>query len=477
MQTVLNLAYHKDLKDKNNLRIKEQEKQYQYYAGNAHELKLFLITALEKTYKPDDVKDMQLQWVNITKKIVDQMSIVYLEPAQRKLMKDDDTDDDLTKYYNDLMPIDMNNSDKRAHRLAKLHNTSLTQVMFDKHTGKFRYKTLPSYLYQIKYDGDRLTEVSYDKYFHDSGEDILYTVVWTDETLLRRDALGNESTLPDKDDTENPFGVLPFSFLRLKESIDFWGEGESDVVNVNEQVNLLLTKLINRDIILGTEGTTITTNLGLNKKGDIKDGRREIRIGVGHPINVEGVKSDDVLPSIQHIGFDPHIVEVKETIDWYIRTIANFNGLNPSNILSEIKDTSDYQKVMDAVEQMEIRKDDIEPCRIYEHNRFNITRIVNNKFVGTETGRQYKLKEIPEDTEFMVDFADIEIHLTPKDQRDDWDWKLKNNLITLKDILKKQNPDLNDEQITEQLENNKLLNSKLGGRMGMFELLTEGQSQ
>ena len=470
---IINLTYHKDVGDKNTLRVDEQEKQYVYYVGDSFDIKVHLIKALELSYASKDVKDMQLQYVNITEKIIDQMSIVYLSPAIRKLMKDEVEDEELTKYYNDLMPIDINSSDKLLHRLAKLNNTSLAHVIFDEHKGKFRYKVIPSYLYDIKYDGDRLTEVSYDKYFVENGEDVKYTVFWTEELLYRRDAYSNTLPLPGNEDIENPFGVIPFPFIKLKDSVDFWGEGQSDVVNVNEQINLLLTKLINRDIILGSEGTLLTINLNLGQKGEIVDGVREVRAGVGHPINTEGVKVDDVTPSMQHISFDPQIEKIRSAIDWYIKLIANFNGLNPSTILSEVKDTSDYQKVMDAVEQMEIRRDDIEPCRVFEQERFNITRIINNKFVGTPEGKKWKLREIPEDVNLFVDFADIEVHLTPTDQRAKWDWELKNNLITIKDIAREINPDLTDEQIDEQLKDNKLVNSTLGGTLGTFELLAQ----
>ena len=126
---------------------------------------------------------------------------------------------------------------------------------------------------------------------------------------------------------------------------------------------------------------------------------------------------------------------------------------------------------MDAVDQMEVRKDDVEPCRAFEEERFKITKIMNNKLVGTPGGEG--LKEIPEEASLFVDFADIEVQKTPQDKRDDYDWKLEKNLISLLDIVKEENPDLTDEQAEEVLTKNRAANSTLGGTASRFELLTQ----
>ena len=470
LHSVLELSYHKDQFDKNNIRVDEQEMQYRYYSGDAHNIKLLLTEVLGITYAQENIEEMQLQWINITEKIINQMSVVYLEPAMRKIVVNEDESEDLTKYYHTIIPMDINSSDKQAHRLAKLHNTSLPHVLYDEKKKRFKYKTIPSYLYNVKSEGGDLTEVSYDKYFDNE----FFTVVWTEDEHYRVDAFDNRSALPGRDKEDNPFKIIPFPKLRLKNSVDFWGEGQNDLINVNEQVNLLLTKLVNSDVIMGTEGTMFTVNLGLDKKGEVEEGIRKIRTGRKHPISVEGAKVEDVQPSMSHVTTDPHIQDVQLMIDWYIRMIANFKGLNPNAVLSQVKDTSDFQKLMDAVEQMEIRMDDIEPCRMFEQERFEITKVMNNTLVGTAEGKG--LKEIPEDAKLIVDFGDIEVQMTPKDKREDLDWKLKKNLTNLVQILREENPDLTKEQAEEIIANNRTANGALGTVPNRFELLTQPQT-
>ena len=477
MANIITLSHHKDVSDKNAIRIEEQRKQYLYYSGDAFNIKHYLTTALEKSYDQEDVEEMQLQWLNITEKIINQMSVVYSQPATRKIIIDDKENEELTDYYLKIIPKNINTLDKESHRLAKLSNVSLPHVLFDERTGRFNYKVIPSYLYDIKHEYGVLTEISYEKFFKEQGEDVWYAVYYTEDEHYRVDAYGNKSEIPDSKDFNNPLGFIPFPVFRLKNSVDFWGEGQADIINVNEQVNLMLTKLWNSDLIMGTEGTVLAINLDLLKKGTEEQGRKKVRTGRKHPIAVENVPSDGAQPSLQHITTSPYIGETKDAIDWYIKMIANFNGLNPSTILSMVKDTSDYQKTMDAVEQMEIRKDDIEPCRAFEEDRFEITKKMNNIYSETPMGKKFELKNIPEDAELAVDFGDIEIHKTPQDMRDDWDWRLEKNLITLIDIVKEGNPDLTDEEAGEFIAENKRQNSTLTGKSSKFELLTQQKKE
>ena len=82
----LTLAYKEHLFLENELRVAEQEKQYAYYIGTKDKVEDYLQEALEITYDPEDVSEMQFQYINLTKKMIDQMSVVYSNPAARYLV-------------------------------------------------------------------------------------------------------------------------------------------------------------------------------------------------------------------------------------------------------------------------------------------------------------------------------------------------------------------------------------------------------
>lgn len=469
-------SYKEYLAKQNQIRKDKQEKLYAYYSGDEDAVKSYLKSSLKITYRPLDVDEMQLEWVNITKKLVDQLAVVYRSPATRKLKKGETENKELTKYYNELLPPVVNTKDKTAHRFGRLFNTSITQVLFDRLTGKVKYKIIPSYLYDIEVDYDdplKLTAVKYQKYFNFTGDDELFTVVWTDDENYLLDQDGKKKAIPGNENMTNPFKVLPFVAMIMEEGLDFWGEGQCDAVNVNEQIDLLITKLVNRDIIIGTEGTLYSVNNDvINQKGEFKNGRKEIRIGVSHPFAVENRRSGDLQPaSLQHISFNPQIEAIQGFIDWYIKYIASSKGLNPSAILAQLKETSDYQRMMDAVDQMELRKDDIEICRLYEKERFKITKIVNNTFIDSVEGKKFGLKKIDDDIEMMVDFAEVEIQMTPADKQAKREFEYTHNMSNEADWMVEDNPDMTLEDAKKKLLENAELKRSTTERKSLFDNL------
>ena len=484
MPTALDLTYKAHLYTQNKERIADQEKQYAYYSGDSDKMKEYLKKVLEITYRDNDIEKTQINYINLTKKMIDQMAVVYRDPASRyfeSLKPTKDTEgnenrtaqDKLTLEFNSRLPNNLSSIDNEAHRQAKLSNCSLTFVTIDKKKKLIKYVVNPVYKYTVEIDDEgNLSRLMYDRYLKDKkGRDELFTVVWENKKHYLLDSFGNESAPKENPDMVNPYGVIPVVQLKMHISDDYFGEGQNDLININEQINLLLTKIITNDILFATEGTTLAINCEFNKKSTI-DGTlvsKEVQTGKKHPISVDNVRTDMVTPSIQHITTSPYINEIKDYIDWYIKFIASMKGLNPSAILAQLKDTSDYQKIMDAVDQMEMRKDDLEPCRIYEKDRFDLTKLVWNTH-AEEIGE----KKITDDGfVFKIDFAEIGIHKTIQDEQAEFEFNLKYNLTTPAEFLMNKNPDLTIEQAEKIIEKNKKDNDALKKQMTRLEQLTQ----
>jgi hypothetical protein len=104
---------------------------------------------------------------------------------------------------------------------------------------------------------------------------------------------------------------------------------------------------------------------------------------------------------------------------------------------------------------MELRQDDIEPCRVYEDSRFELTKLVLESHKSDIESYQ-ELKG-----SFVVDFAEIKATKALQDDIKEKEFKLKNNLITPIDLLGESNPDLTDEELTKRYEENKKINGEL----------------
>ncbi|MBK7380417.1 MAG: hypothetical protein IPJ03_15795 [Ignavibacteriales bacterium] len=430
----LDLAYKGWLYEQNKLRIAEQEKQYVYYSGNENKILAYLDNALSLNYPSDHIAEMQKYYLPLTKKIINQMAVVYKEPAKRSF-----EDEKMTDEYGSMLPDNINTIDKRAHRFSKLSNVSLTFVGIDKKQKKIKYWVEPTYKYTVEVDEDmELTRVTYPKYYaDDKGEDQLYTVVWTDKDHYLLDEFGNDKAIKDNKKMLNPYGVIPFADLIIDQGEGYWGEGQNDIINVNEKINVLLTKLISNDLILGTEGTDIAINLDLNKKGNEENGIRKIRRGRKYPLVVENARSDGGLlaPDLKHISNELFVADTMDFIETEVNHISTLKGLRAGDILSAVKDTSDYQKIMDSLTQMEMRRDDYDPCRTYEKKRFDITETVWNTHAGELGVKEFDNKNYS----LIVDFAEIEVHKTIQDEQLENEFELKYNLSTPVDWLRKKN--------------------------------------
>ena len=455
------------------------EKFYHYYKGNDAQVKEYLTSALSITYSADRISQFQLNYINITNKLINQLAVIYKQPATRKLAKLGNdgkyiVDEKATEYLKKILPIDINTQDKTAHRFAKLFGSSFTQVLFK--DGTIKYRVHPNQQLTIRCEEDDIEKMNllmYDRECNKDGRPEITTVVWTEDAHYKLDELGNIESIENNEANVNPYECIPFAKLILNHGEDIWGVGQGDAINVNEQINFLLTKLMNDDVVLGTAGTVLAVNLGLTKKGTVdgdETGVREVKIGVKNPITVENARGGDMLPpSLTHVSFNPQIEAVKQTIDWYIKTIALTKGLNPNSFLADTQATSGYSKIIDSLEQLEIRQDDLEACRVFEKERFEITREVNNYFAKSTEGREYQLQTISEDLEMLIDFAEIEIPKTPDELWRDRENRIKYNMASPVDFIIEENPDEDETSAQEIIDANKLINESMKPK-------TEGQS-
>ena len=97
---------------------------------------------------------------------------------------------------------------------------------------------------------------------------------------------------------------------------------------------------------------------------------------------------------------------------------------------------------------MEIRKEQIPLYRQYEHELFNLIRIVNNAWAGSGG---LKKKIIPWELKFNVDFAEIEFPEDPIDEIEIQSKYLSSGIISLGGFYQHFNTDVTDEAEAEKI--------------------------
>tara|TARA_Y100000593_G_scaffold41639_2_gene79835 strand:+ start:5861 stop:7198 length:1338 start_codon:yes stop_codon:yes gene_type:complete len=353
--------------------------------------------------------------MNITKKFINKMSKIYTLGAVRNVNK---------KYSNYTSRKDV--TFKHIERMTRLLGTLATQVTYD--TDKFYYH--PIYFFIPHFDPSdpfNPIAISYPlahpvddpNYIH--GEEAFAYI--DDEFYIEYDKKGNIV----KEEYHN-LGKMPVVFTHREHQVDsFFVEGATDIINCNTHVNITLTEMqlglryqmFGQPFATGVPEAEMTARGGSDMIISLPEGAN---FGIASP----GGNLQSVIEAIKF-----QIELVAQSNHMFVQ-FAQDGGETPSGIALQIKD----------LESFEDFKDDIELWRQYEHDFYEVERVV---------GDPYNIK-LP--NKFGVDFIEPEYPKSEaeKIQRDDWD--LKNGQITLAEIMVRNNKDITIEEAERKIEEN-----------------------
>ena len=362
--------------------------------------------------------------MNITKKFIDKKSRIYTLSPKRDL-----GNASANKLYDELL-FYKNLRMKHIERMTNLVGTPAVRVMWEEDEDKkcFEYRVVyyydayftppnPYKPYAIVYPILNPTqEVSYT--------DPIKFSYWDNE----RNIIFNENN-GIEEEYINPYGVLPFVFPRDTEQIDdFYGEGSTDVVATNEHVNILMTELM-----LGLRFQMF----GQSWASGVYEDQPIARVGSDKLINLPA----DGRFGIESPGGDPQ--KVMEIAKGMVEMLAISKHMHVTFDSNQDRPSSGLALRIKDFEFVEDYKDDIETWRIFENDLYNLERVIagNNNV------------NLPD--KFSVDFKEPEYPRGISEQIQKDDWELANGLITLEEILKRNNSDLSLEQAREIIAKNK----------------------
>jgi len=146
-----------------------------------------------------------------------------------------------------------------------------------------------------------------------------------------------------------------------------------------------------------------------------------------------------------------------ETLKFEMTTALNNHGMSPQWSQEGGTPPSGWSLMVQNLDLLENREDDVPYWIYYDNETYDVERIV----LEVETG-----KKLPE--ERLINFTEIKFPLSPEEDRDNKDWRLKHGLDSIVDYIMQENPDGfkdRDEAIAKILEN-KLENRQAGIRGG-----------
>lgn len=373
---------------------------------------------------------------NITRRIIDRTSLVYMVPPDRSV------------NYNDYADLTQAKAGKlqRAERYTNLLKLIVIHPTFRR--GRMDYDLIvnfepilaaddPLYMIGIKYPLAVSSEVK--------NTDQQQYAEWTTESYR----VTNESGSTLEEDV-NPYGLLPFVpvFADGVPETEFLDVAPSnDLVDNNHVLNVLMTAM-NANILFQS---------------------------FGYPW-ISGVDTDDkltvspeellTLPEGAQMGFatPPDTVSsVRDGVKFIYQSTAQNYHLSASFVEGTTAESGVALRIRNQ-ELMEDRKTDLVLWREVENQIYEIERAILKVNKGVA---------LPED--FAVDFHESAEVLTPQEQREKNDWDLSHNLTTEAEIMLLRNPDLETVEVAQSIiDQNRLANGIKPPAPALSEILAGG---
>jgi len=400
--------------------------------------------------------------LNMTKKIIDKVSMVYKYPPERKLVNDDGEDieeaQSYAKWINHVTVFD--NVITEAERQKNLFHKVLHRTHFNPVTKKWNF--LIEWDYKAHFvDGDPLNPIGFSvpiviaesnlDYAHRiKGDDQIY-LYYDDERYFYYNTKGQTWTyFIDYDgnrqdsDGKNIYGKSPFNELRKGVPVyQYETVGAMDLVSANHSINQNLNNL-NMASHYQSFGI-IWDNSGLGKEAG-----SEIVVGPNRQVHVP------TEVSLNNLDLNPKLLEMIDVIKFEVMAISNTYNLSV-NWHNEATPVSGFSLIVQNMDYIEQRQKDVDEAKSQERGIFKSVKSQQDYHKGDLEEDEPRI----EDGTLVIDFQELDLPINQTEEITVKQYKLDNNIITPVDEIQADNPDMDDEAALKKYMDNKKINGTL----------------
>lgn len=334
----------------------------------------------------------QLPVSNYIGKYIQNVCTAYKLAPKRSFGEKGNEDEIFTPIYEKAR---INRGFRRAHSLARLLNCVAVRPVVRKE--KLYTDILTPDLFRVELDED--------------GEPaaVWYPIIVKGSTVLRRWTPEHIFDLDREDPRKvlhqeaNPYGVLPFVFIRFQEEEDWYGGGDFDLVEQRMEANAQRF-YANLSSKYESHGIMVGKNLGF-KAGD------EPSLPPGALINQNGLTGDpdgELPPSIEFISPQGQYMEVDQLRRDRVHETLRMKGV-PNSMLNE--NTGLYPSgaamMSERMELNDVKEEDTESLRVAEAEFKLLVAIVLNADMG---------ENLPENDAISIDYQREPVVMEPKDE-------------------------------------------------------------
>lgn len=336
-----------------------------YFDDYLEIVEIFKRELLNNPFSAETLKTLRFSHVNIIGKVLNRLtSGIYKDRPVRELLDAQPEENDRLEAL--LNAVKYQTTIKEAFRRAVYFNVCLVQSVYDYETASMRLDLINPNDIKVytKTDYNKIEKVMIRK--ADANGNIYFSVWSDDEHYIIQG--GNVKAPYNNDKMVNPYRKLPFSVLRIKEGIDFYGEPNWNLFLNQKYSDIRLT-----DFDKSEMEQIQTAWLGINTKFKPND-----VISANKIIQIDNVKPDDYPPSLEAINSNVDYGSVRDNIDWKIKLMYASEGLSSASGSVDITNASGISKMIDENELYERREEFKEMLYDFEIETLKNIRMVNN---------------------------------------------------------------------------------------------------
>lgn len=403
--------------------------------------------------------------INILKKVAEETALVYKNPPTRTVKIDQGQEQSDERYAEIEQDSNINQVMKTANRYNQFCNHMLIKCVY--RDGDIEYDLITPDAYDVFTNCEDWKEIVAIRYF--VGNDFANTNTTGNTTHQYRktyiwvkypsiiEGIAYEPGVYSGDMYQS-VGDYVFEENPYK---DEDGEPLLPFVLTGEEwpVETLLNFTRNSDLVTASIQTAIMFTLmsEMFKFGSFKQLKLTGPTNTEFPGEVAGgyatlwkILSDGGTADVSTIDSEAAIDKFMDYAIRRVQLILAQRGIPPSAFTIMGTPESGYRAQMDRKMLLDRRQDMVGFYRQFENELFEITRVVNNVHHPVKINEQAK---------FKIDFDDLSVEMTKDEENKDWTFLISQNAATPVDIIRKNNPDLNEQEAIAQYEKNKALNS------------------
>ena len=346
---------------------------------------------LNKPFSKETLSKMIIAHIDFIQKTLNRKTAgIYTKQPNRKLLTNGEKEDDNLDPL--LMQSHYKTKVKDVFRKSEFFNTVAMQFVYrdgeidiDVYTPE-SFRVFTSETNYLKPIG-----IMVRKSNGETGE--IYSEVWTDNENYSITQDGNKvQTGKNNPQNKNPYGELPFVFLRKKEGLDFYGEP-----NWN-----LLRNQIAVDIKISDNDRAEYFNKYKIAHGTDTDFPTGTRLDPG--VVLQSKSAGDKTPSLTVHDFSIDFGALSSVVQGRMKQTLMSEGLPESSASTDNTAPKQFNsKLLDELELQETREETIERLVEFEIGALKKLRVVNNYHVNSPKSKLKKLS----DGEFECEFIEI----------------------------------------------------------------------